>query len=313
MPDVITIDCHYMGTPRTTAAYLLREGDRAAFVETNTNQAVPRLLEALRDEGLTPAQVEYVIVTHVHLDHAGGASMLLEHCPHATLLAHPRAAKHLVDPSKLVESAQRVYGEARFAELYGTIAPAPEARVRTLGDGESLTWGSRTLTFLHTRGHANHHFCIHDSGTNAIFTGDAFGLVYPDLQSGGSFAIPSTSPTDFDAAAAKQSLDRIVASGAERVYPTHFGGHGELQAIASQLHTQLDAYGAIVGEAFESVPDDALDGFCRARVRGIFDRLLEERGFGGDAAARQLLALDEDLNAQGVAFAVRKRRKKAER
>jgi glyoxylase-like metal-dependent hydrolase (beta-lactamase superfamily II) len=308
MPDVTTIDTHYLDVPRTTAAYLLREGDRAAFVETNTNRAVPRLLEALAEEGLAPEQVEYVIITHVHLDHAGGAAALMARCPNATLLAHPRAARHAVDPSKLVKSAQQVYGEARFAALYGTIAPIPEARVRTLADGETLGWGERTLTFLHTRGHANHHFCVLDSATNAIFTGDSFGLIYPDLQTRGLFAIPSTSPTDFDAAAAKASLDRIVATGAARAYPTHFGGHEDLEAIAAQLHPQLDAYGALVEEAFASIPDEALDAHCRARVAALFDRLLAERGLDGDPAVRRQLALDEDLNAQGVAFAVRKRR-----
>ncbi|MEC7520903.1 MAG: MBL fold metallo-hydrolase [Myxococcota bacterium] len=308
--SVTTIDCDYLGEG-FAAAYLMREGDRAAFVETNTTHAVPKLLAALEAEGLQPEAVDWVIITHVHLDHAGGASALMEACPNATLLAHPRAARHAIDPSKLVASAQQVYGEETFASLYGEIRPIDEARVRTMDDGETLRWGARTLTFLHTRGHANHHFCVLDSKTNAIFTGDAFGLVYPRLQHHGLFAIPSTSPTDFDAPAAKASLDRIVATGADRAYLTHFGGHEQLEGIAGQLHRQLDVYGGIVAQALaDEIDEDALDAFCEARVRALFDQLLETHGLADDGGAREILKTDMELNAQGVAFAVKKARHK---
>lgn len=308
--SVTTIDCDYLGEG-FAAAYLMREGDRAAFVETNTTHAVPKLLAALEAEGLQPEAVDWVIITHVHLDHAGGASALMEACPNATLLAHPRAARHAIDPSKLVASAQQVYGEETFASLYGEIRPIDEARVRTMDDGETLRWGARTLTFLHTRGHANHHFCVLDSKTNAIFTGDAFGLVYPRLQHHGLFAIPSTSPTDFDAPAAKASLDRIVATGADRAYLTHFGGHEQLEGIAGQLHRQLDVYGGIVAQALaDEIDQDALDAFCEARVRALFDQLLETHGLADDGGAREILKTDMELNAQGVAFAVKKARHK---
>jgi len=314
MSDIRTIDCGYLGREGFAAAYLMREGDRAAFVETNTNRAVPKLLAALEAEGLAPEAVEYVIITHVHLDHAGGASALMEACPNATLLAHPRAAKHAISPRKLVESAQAVYGEATFRELYGDIRPIPEERVRTLDDEETLSFGERTLTFLHTRGHANHHFCILDSGSNGIFTGDSFGLVYPHVQHRGLFAIPSTSPTDFDAPEAKRSVDRIVATGAERAFLTHFGEHRELSAIAAQLHRQLDVYGAMVEELFASdLEGGSLDEAARTRVRALFEELLDEHGLQDDRAAQELLETDADLNAQGIAFAVRKRRHKAGR
>jgi glyoxylase-like metal-dependent hydrolase (beta-lactamase superfamily II) len=296
------------------AAYLMREGDRAAFVETNTNRSLPRLLSALEAEGLGPEAVEYVIITHVHLDHAGGASALMDACPGATLLAHPRAAPHVIDPQKLVKSAQAVYGEQPFREMYGEIRPVPGERVRIMQDNETLSFGQRTLTFLHTRGHANHHFCVLDSGSDGIFTGDSFGLVYPELQRRGLFAIPSTSPTDFDAAEAKRALDRILATGAERAFLTHFGEQRELEAIAAQLHRQLDVYGALADEAFASdLEGDALDALCQKRIRALFDELLAEHGLGDDRAARELLETDIDLNAQGVAFSVGKRRHKAQR
>ena len=243
---VTTIDAAYLGYEGFAATYLLQQGDRAAFIETANAPAVPRMLDVLKETGVSPDQVDYIIITHVHLDHAGGAASLMQACPNATLLAHPSAAKHAIDPSKLVRSAKGVYGEERFAEMYGTIDPIPEARVRIMGDDETLDWNGRELRFLHTRGHANHHFCIHDPTSGGVFTGDSFGLVYPALQTNGLFAIPSTSPTDFDAAAAKASLDRIVGTGASTAYLTHFGGVTDLEGVAGQLHTQLDRYGAIV-------------------------------------------------------------------
>ncbi|MCZ7684882.1 MAG: MBL fold metallo-hydrolase [Sandaracinaceae bacterium] len=162
--SVVTIDCEYMDHPGFAAAYLVLESDRAAFVETNTNRAVPRLLEALRAHGRDVGDVELVVITHVHLDHAGGASSLMEACPHATLLAHPRAARHVIDPSKLIASAREVYGAEAFEAMYGEIRPVPAERVRVMEDGDAVTLGGRTLTFLHTRGHADHHACIVDSG-----------------------------------------------------------------------------------------------------------------------------------------------------
>ncbi|MEM6989514.1 MAG: MBL fold metallo-hydrolase [Myxococcota bacterium] len=311
---VTTIDAHYFGFEGFAATYLMQEGDRAAFIETATARSVPRMLETLAAAGLQPQDVEYVIITHVHLDHAGGAAALLQACPNATLLAHPRAARHAIDPSKLVASAEQVYGVDKFAELYGTIDPIDAARVRTMDDEEELAFGDRTLRFLHTRGHANHHFCIWDSATRGVFTGDSFGLVYPVLQSNGLFTLPSTSPTDFDAVAAKESLHRIVRLGAERAYLTHFGEVTDLAGVASRLEHQLDGYEAIVTEAFAGDAEDAeLDRFCAERVDAIFAEALAKVGLAEDKAAAAILKTDRALNAQGVAFAVRKLRHKAKK
>jgi glyoxylase-like metal-dependent hydrolase (beta-lactamase superfamily II) len=309
-----TIDCHYTGRPGIAAAYLIVDGDEVAFVETNTTPAVPLLLEALAAAGRKPEDVRWVIVTHIHLDHAGGAGALMAACPNATLLAHPKAAPHAIDPRRIVAGATQVYGEATFAELYGEITPVPAERVRSLEDGATVTLGSRTLRFLHTRGHANHHFVVHDTTANAVFTGDSFGILYPDAQVHGVFCFPSTSPTDFDPEAAHASVDRIVATGADAVYPTHFGRHGDLPILAEQLHTMLDAHAAILEEAdTRDLDGDELDAFCRERVTALFDAELAARGLSDDAVVREITALDVDLNAQGVAFALQKRRYKRRR
>ncbi len=309
MTSPLTIDCDYL-EPQFAAAYLLVEGDEAAFVETNTAHAVPKLLDVLQKSGRRAEDVRWVMVTHVHLDHAGGASALMEACPNATLLAHPRAAPHLVDPSKLVASARQVYGDEPFRKLYGEIRRIPAERVRVMADGETLAWGSRTLTFLHTRGHANHHFCIADSACDGVFTGDSFGLRYPMLQSRGLFVLPSTSPTDFDPDEAKKSVDRIAAAG-RRAYLTHFGEVGDLPAAAAQLHAHLDFSAELLARAQASTHAGAdLTAFCRAALEGHYRRSMEAIGLNPDARTRQLLQLDLDLNAQGIAFVAQKRRAK---
>lgn len=313
MSDIHTIDCGYLGLPEFAAAYLLVDGDEAAFVDNNTNHAVPRLLAALADAGLAPEQVRYLIVTHVHLDHAGATSAMAEACPNAMVLAHPRAARHIIDPARLVDSARGVYGAEKFAELYGEIGPVPAERVREMDDGEQLAFGSRTLTFLHTRGHANHHFCIADDKSNTVFTGDAFGLHYPALQHAGTFAFPSTSPTDFDAELARQSVRRIVDLAPDAVYPTHYGAVTDIEESAAQLVRHLDFAERVMADAVTSdLPDEALEDYVKPRLADYFAGLFDGRGtMGADPAAWALVNLDIDLNAQGIAFAANRQRRKA--
>jgi len=313
MTSIHTIDTHYLGYPEVAAAYLIVEGDRAAFVDNNTNAAVPRLLASLEEQGLTPEQVEYLIITHVHLDHAGGTSKLAKACPNATVVAHPRAAPHVIDPSKLVASASAVYGEAEFERLYGTIEPVAEARVQVMDDEQTLQFGRRELRFLHTRGHANHHFCIADSASGAIFAGDAFGLVYPALQGEGLFAFPSTSPTDFEPELARDSIRRLVDERPSCLYLTHFGAVTDIDTAAGQLTRHLDFAERLRDDAEASdLPDEALTDYCRARVRDYFAGLLDGRGsLGSEADTWSHLKMDIELNAQGIAFAANKRRRKA--
>jgi len=315
MSGIHTIDTHYLGRTEFAAAYLIIEGDRAAFVDNNTNAAVPRLLDALKEQGLSPDQVEYLIITHVHLDHAGGTSRLARACPNATVVAHPRAAPHIVDPSRLVASASAVYGEAEFKRLYGAIEPVPEERVRIMEDEQTLSFGSRELRFLHTRGHANHHFCIADSASGAIFTGDAFGLVYPALQREGTFAFPSTSPTDFEPELAREAVRRLVDEKPGCLYPTHFGAVTDIRTAADQLLRHLDFAEALRDDAERSeLPDGELEAYCRSRLSDYFAGLLDGHGtLGKDPDSRALMKLDLDLNAQGIAFAANKRRRKARR
>ena len=312
--EITTIDCEYLGATEVAAAYLIVDGDRAAFVDNCTNQSVPHMLKVLKDRGLGPENVEYVIITHVHLDHAGGTTGLMKACPNATVLAHPRAAPHVIDPSKLVASASTVYGKERFAELYGAIVPIDASRVRSMEDNSTIQLGNRTLRFIHTRGHANHHHCIIDEASRSVFTGDAFGLHYPFLNKPGTFALPSTSPTDFDGPLARDAVRRIAAEKPSRVFPTHFGPVTEqIDAAADMLVRHLDFHESVMLDAERSdLPDEALTAYCQGRLRDYFRGLLNQHGdLGGDEDTWRFLKLDLDLNGQGLAFVANKRRRKA--
>lgn len=302
MTDTLTtIDCDYV-QPLVACAYLRVSGDECAFVETNTAHAVPRLLAALAAQGRRPEEVRYVIITHVHLDHAGGASALMAACPNATLLAHPRAARHAIDPTKLVAGATAVYGAERFRSLYGEVTGIDASRVRALDDGAEVAFGGGALSFHHTRGHANHHFVVHDPAVDTVFTGDAFGLVYPRLQRAGLMAFPSTSPTDFDGPAAHASVDQIVALGAGSVCLTHFGPQTAVTEIAAQLHAWLALSESLVTEA-KALPEGEREAFLSKRLEAEFDARAARLGLSLDAEDRALIELDRTLNAQGLAYA----------
>jgi glyoxylase-like metal-dependent hydrolase (beta-lactamase superfamily II) len=306
-----TIDCDIL--PRFSAAYLRTAGDECAFVETHTSHAVPKLLAALDAHGLRPEQVRWIVVTHAHLDHAGGAGALLARCPNATLVAHPRAARHLVDPARLVASATQVYGAARFAELYGHIEPIPQERVLTLDDGGTFELGGATLRVLHTAGHAKHHFVVDDPAVSSVYTGDSFGLVYPALQRGGvRFALASTSPTDFDAPEARKSLDRIATLGEKHACLTHYDAVDDIAEVAAQVRAWVDRSEAWLEAAAKTdAPLDVMTRSLQASIREAIAKDAAGRGLSLGEDDWKLLALDVDLNSQGIAFVADRKRKGA--
>jgi glyoxylase-like metal-dependent hydrolase (beta-lactamase superfamily II) len=302
-PRRFTVDADLQ--PKFSACYLRTAGDEAAFIEAHTPYAVPKLLAALGERGHRPEQVRWIAVTHAHLDHASGVSALLAHCPNATVVAHARTARHLVDPSKLVEGALAVYGPERFAALYGRLDPIPPGRVRALADGEGFELGGARLTAHETYGHAFHHVVYDDPATDTVFTGDTFGLVYPALQGGGRFALPSTSPTGFHAAEARKSLEKVLSLGRRFVAPTHFDAYDDRDAIAAQLRRWIDRAEAWVDEAANgSASGAALQKSLEAKWAAAIRE--EAPRFG--AAELAVLALDIELNAQGLAFAAEARR-----
>lgn len=303
----VTIDCDVL--PKFTASYLRIAGDEAAFVETHTAHALPRLLAALEAKSLRPEQVRWVVVTHCHLDHAGGAGTLLAKLPNATLLAHPRAARHLIEPEKLIKSATAVYGAARFAELYGRIDPIPAERVCALDDDATFQLGDATLRVHHTAGHAKHHFVVNDPAIETVYTGDTFGLVYPALQRAGRFAIATTSPTDFDPVEARKSIDKVLALGARAACLTHYDEVTDLAEVGAQVRAWIDRSEALMNEAAATDSSaDAMKASIETKLRAAVESDAAGRGLALGDADWKVLAVDLDLNSQGIAFSAEKKR-----
>ncbi|HET8764546.1 MAG TPA: MBL fold metallo-hydrolase [Rhodanobacter sp.] len=285
--------------PRFDAAYLVVENGHAAFIDCGTNHAVPRMLAALDANGLTPEQVDWLILTHVHLDHAGGAGALMAKLPNAQLVVHPRGARHMIDPSKLWASASAVYGEDVMEKTYGRLLPIPAARVVEAHDNHVVDLAGRELVCLETPGHARHHNAIHDLRSNVCFTGDVFGLSYRDFDTAkGAFILPTTSPVQFDPEALHASIRRLVALRPAGLYLTHFGRIDDVSRLADDLHAQIDAMVAIA-QAHRTDPDR------HAAIKHALTDLYAGRAAGhgwnwGRDALTALLSMDIELNAQGL-------------
>ncbi len=297
---IVCVDTLYE-RPRLACCYVMVENGQAAIIDTGTSLSVRQVLAAVQDAGLTPDQVAYIIPTHAHLDHAGGAGALMAACPQAQMVVHPQAARHLIDPSRLIASSTGVYGEAGMREKFGVIEPVSEERVIQTHDEMTLSLNGRPLHFLHTEGHARHHFCVFDEASRGVFTGDSFGMCYPEFTSDrGPFVVPPTTPTQFDPRAWHATIDRILGLQPLQAYLTHFGPVSAVASVGRQLRAGIDAF----SELAESVRD-AEERHDRLRDL-IGEWLLDQAAAHGAALSReeaaQLLAMDIELNAQGVAF-----------
>ena len=297
---VLAIDADFV-RENLAACYLVEAETEVAFIEVGTNSSTPRLMQVLKNRGWQPEDVRYVIVTHVHLDHAGGAGSLMQLLPNATLLAHPYGARHLISPGKLEAGARGVYGDAEFDRTYGTLIPVPESRTREMPDGSSVKLGNRTLGFMDTPGHARHHFCVHDSLTNGYFSGDTFGLSYREFDTDqGAFLFPTTTPIQFDPVALKASVKRLMASKPDFMYLTHFGRVGELDKLAADMLAGVDKLVEIAEKHRNStdrtrqLTDEITDWLMR-RLRTHGCTLSDER-------CQEILGLDVKLNVQGIEF-----------
>ncbi|HTV18094.1 MAG TPA: MBL fold metallo-hydrolase, partial [Polyangiaceae bacterium] len=242
---ITTVDAEYV-RPGFASVHLLERNGRVAIVDTGTNDSVPLVLDALAGLGLDRGAVDLVFITHVHLDHAGGAGALLAELPQARAVAHPRSVPHLVDPSRLIEASRAVYGDERFDALYGTPLPISAERVVETRDGDRLGLGGSELRVLHTPGHALHHHVLHDVEGRAVFTGDTFGLSYRALDTErGAFIVPTTTPTQFDPEQLVASVRRIVALAPEALYLTHYGRVTGAERLGASLEEQIASHVAI--------------------------------------------------------------------
>jgi glyoxylase-like metal-dependent hydrolase (beta-lactamase superfamily II) len=295
---VYRIDTEYL-RPGLAASHLVVDDGHAAFVDTGAAPAHPRLMQALTEVGLAPDQVDYVFLTHVHLDHAGGAGQLMRALPRARAVLHPRGAPHMVDPAKLIAGTVAVYGDTVYRELYGEIVPIAAERVVIANDGDRIVLGSRTFELLDTPGHARHHYCAHDLDHDDIFSGDTFGISYRDFDTAaGAFIFPTTTPVQFDPAALHSSVDRLMARRPRRMVLTHFGPVGDLERLSGDLHADIDEFVA-VARRHAGVPERA-DRIAEDVFTYLSARL-NSHGFAGDEELRhQLLDPDVRLNTQGL-------------
>lgn len=292
--------------PRLDAIHLVVQDGRVAAIDTGTFASVPRVEAALAALGLSTDAVDFVILTHVHLDHAGGAGLLMQRCRNARLVVHPRGAPHMIDPAKLWAGTVAVYGEARARADYGDLVPVAKDRVVEAPDGTTVDLAGRTLHLLDTPGHAKHHFCVHDPASRSLFTGDTFGLSYRELdRDGRPFIFPTTTPVQFDPPALHASIDRLLRLAPESIYLTHYSRVGDAERLGFDLHRLIDAHAALVPPD-APVPDEA------ALVRGVRQIVIDEaKRQGGDPDRWQdIFSNDIGLNAAGlVAWAANRTRR----
>ena len=301
------VDTEYV-RPGLAAAHIVEHRGRAAFIDVGTTHSVPYLLAALDRLGIARSAVDLLLLTHVHLDHAGGAGALMQALPNAKAILHPRGAPHLIDPAKLIAGTRVVYGEEAYRQLYGDIVPIAAERVITTQDGDRIDLAGRPFELIHTPGHALHHQCFVDLEHAAVFTGDTFGLSYRELDTAqGAFIVPTTTPTQFDPDQLIASIDRIAGYRPQASYLMHYSRVTGIPKLATDLKEQVRQFVQIAhrhadaADKMASIMSDmrAL-WLARAHAHGVL--------LPGEEIWRVLVG-DAELNAQGlVAWIERQKR-----
>ena len=295
---ITAVDTEYIH-PGTAAAHIIKDAGHAAIVDVGTSYSVAYLLAALDVLGIPREAVDYVFLTHVHLDHAGGAGRLMRELPNALAVVHPRGAPHMIDPEKVIAGSKLVYGAEHFDRLYGEILPIAEERLRTVRDGERFTLGARTLELIHTPGHALHHYAIVDAGHASIFPGDTFGISYRELDTAqGAFIYPTTTPTQFDPDQLVASVDRLLGYQPESMYLMHYSRVTDVARLGELVKMQI---GEIVRISHRHAGAPDRYTAIRSDMLALWIRLLRQHGSTlPHAELERLLQGDLDLNTQGL-------------
>jgi len=282
------------------AAYLIVERGRAAFIDTGTNFGVPRLLQALQALDLPCSAVDWVIPTHVHLDHAGGVGLLMQALPEARLLVHPRGSRHMIDPSALYQGALAVYGQAEMDRAYGWLTGVAAERVVASADEMTVELAGRPLTLIDTPGHARHHHCIWDEATRGWFTGDTFGLSYREFDTAqGAWIMPTATPVQFEPEALTASIHRLMARSPQAMYLTHYG---RVEGVAGLAGTLLKLLDITVQTAQEMRHHPQRHEALKQALLALYCQDLQRHGAPQTPEQiKDLLGMDIELNAQGIA------------
>lgn len=250
-PDLWLLDTIFQGAPGVIASFLLTGPSGLALVDVGSAVTLDTLLASIRATGHQPEEIEHILLTHIHLDHAGATGLLLRHTPHARVYVHHIGAPHLIHPEKLLESASRIYGE-KMRTLWGEILPVPEERLIAIDEGAELRVGERTLTALYTPGHAIHHVAFHDAAHAAIFPGDVAGVRLEDIE----YVRPPTPPPDLNLEDWSASIERLRALHPEILYLPHYGPAQGADQHFSELRERLFAWGEIVARGMREGKDD---------------------------------------------------------
>ena len=297
---ISAIDSGYI-RPMLDAIHLVVEDGRAALIDTGTANSIEPVAEALRGKGLSENSVDWVLLTHVHLDHAGGAGAFMRRFPNARLGVHPRGARHMEDPARLWAGSVAVYGEEEAVRLYGKLEPIERNRIVEMPHGASFALSGRGFTVLDTPGHARHHMAIVDSATGHIFAGDTFGLSYRELdQDGRQFIMPTSSPVQFDPAAEHKTLDLLMSYKPASIYVTHYGQLRDVNRLAEDMHRQVDSL-AEIGRRYGEPGPDRHQRLKDALIGMVFDEARRHGWRHSRDTIMNVLAMDIELNAQGLA------------
>ena len=293
---ITAVDTEYV-RPQMDASHIVVAGDSAAIVDTGPNTAVPLILAALENLQIAPDAVELLFLTHVHLDHAGGAGALMRALPRATCVVHPRGAPHMIDPQKLIAGTRAVYGDELFSKLYGEILPVDRERLAIAQDGQRFEVRNRLFEIVHTPGHALHHQAIVDHATTSIFTGDTFGISYREFDTAkGAWIMPTTTPTQFDPAQLKASIVRLMQFRPRHVYLTHYSEVSECARLANDMVDAIDEFVRIA----RARGPNGMANIRRDLRRFAFESLQEHGCKMTDAQIDAVLGKDFELNAAGL-------------
>lgn len=297
---VRAVDTRTAGMTKVTAGYLI-DAPRPTLVECGPALSIGAVIDALRGLGMEPGDLAYLVCTHIHLDHAGGAGDIAEAFPHATVVVSDVGARHLVDPTRLNASSRRVYGEL-MDTVYGDCTPIDQQRVRGVADGEVLDLGGgRRLDLLYTPGHAKHHIAAFDRDTGAVFVGDSVGVKMPGMR----VIRPATPPPDFDLVLAQRTLDRYRALDPTTVYLAHYGAVDPPQQALEEAAERLSLWAQTAEAAYHeaqqgSAGHDELDHVAETLGRRFADELAVTAHDDPEAARRVALLTGVRSNAMGL-------------
>ena len=301
---IYTVDTGYI-RPQFDACYIVMQrapsSERIAIIDCGTTHSISRIIATLTDLECQPDQVDYIILTHIHLDHAGGAGHLMQLCPNAQLVVHPRGVKHMIDPTILKAGAKEVYGEEVFAKEYGDFQSVQAHRVIEAKDELMVNLAGRILLCIDTPGHAKHHITIWDQMSHGAFTGDTFGISYREFDTEkGVFIFPSTSPIHFDPKALRASIKKIMSFKPEWIFPTHFSKIGQVQLLYQKLTEMLSRVEDLGKSVIKAEHRHEL---LKIGLLNLYIQELRDQGCQlSESKIDQLLQMDIDLNAQGMSI-----------